>query len=99
VKKTISTIFQFVFFLLVFVIGSLFPPFHIQHVFSATPTATRIFIADGLILMLALFVVVILVEALTKRLRSAAPWTILALILAALLGFVMRFGFLTRSAY
>jgi hypothetical protein len=49
--------------------------------------------------MLALYIVIVLIEAVSKRLRTAAPWTTLALILAAVLGFVMKFGFLTRSAY
>jgi uncharacterized membrane protein AbrB (regulator of aidB expression) len=101
-KKALATIFQFLLFLVVFFVGSLFPlpsPFHHERVLSTTPTATRIFIGDGLHLMLALFILIILVEAVTKRLRTAAPWTTLALILAAVLGFVMKFGFLTRSAY
>jgi hypothetical protein len=98
-KKAIATILQFLLFLLVFCIGSLFPPFHIQHVLAATPAATRIFIADGLLLMLGLYVLIILIEALAKRLRTAAPWTTLALVLATVIGFAMKFGFLTRSAY
>jgi len=49
--------------------------------------------------MLALFLVIILIEVLMKRVRTAAPWTTLALILAAVLGFMMKFGYLTRSAY
>jgi hypothetical protein len=101
-KKALATIFQFLLFLVVFFVGSLFPlppPFHHERVLSTTPAATRIFIGDGLHLMLALYIVIILIEAVTKRLRTAAPWTTLALILAAVLGFVMKFGFLTRSAY
>jgi hypothetical protein len=98
-KKAIATILQFLLFLLVFGIGSILPPFHIQHVLSATPAATRIFIADGLLLMLGLYVLIVLIEALAKRLRTAAPWTTIALVLAAVVGFALKFGFLTRSAY
>jgi len=101
-KKALATIFQFLLFLVVFFVGSLFPlppPFHHERILSTTPAATRIFIGDGLHLMLALYIVIILIEAVTKRLRTAAPWTTLAVILAAVLGFVMKFGFLTRSAY
>ena len=98
-KKPLVTLLQLVLFLLVFLAGSLFPPFHVEHVLIATPGSTRVFVADGLLLMLALYVLIVAVEALTKRLRTAAPWTTAALVLAAILGFMMKFGFLTRSAY
>ena len=101
-KKALATILQFLLFLIVFFVGSLFPlphPFHHERIISTTPEATRIFIGDGLHLMLALFIVIVLIEAATKRLRTAAPWTTLALILATVLGFMMKFGYLTRSTY
>jgi uncharacterized membrane protein AbrB (regulator of aidB expression) len=101
-KKALATILQFFLFLIVFFTGSIFPlppALHHERVISSTPAATRIFIGDGLHLMLALFLVIVLIEAVTKRLRTAAPWTTLALILATVLGFMMKFGSLTRSAY
>jgi len=98
-KKAILTIFQFVLFLIIFAAGSFFPPFHFEHVLIVTPGFTRIFIADGLVLMVALYVLIVFVEVLRKRLRTAAPSTTLAVILAAVLGLMMKFGFLTRSAF
>jgi hypothetical protein len=98
-KKAIAVILQLIVFLLVFLAGSFFPPFHLQHILAATPTEIHIFIADGLVLMFLLYAVIILIEALTKRLRTAAPWSTLAVILAAILGLMMKFGFLTRSVY
>jgi hypothetical protein len=98
-KKAIATILQFLLFFFVFGLGSILSPFHIQHVLSSTPAATRIFIADGLLLMLGLYVLIVVIEVLAKRLRTAAPWTTLALILATVLGLIMKFGFLTHSAY
>jgi hypothetical protein len=98
-KTAVLTILKFFLFLIVFGLGSLFPPFHFEHVLIATPGVTRIFVADGLLLMLALYVLVILVEVMRKRLRTAAPWTTLAVILATVLGLMMKFGFLTRSAF
>jgi hypothetical protein len=56
-KKIIATVLQFALFLLVFGAFSLFPPFRMQHVLYSTPTGTRMFIADGLVLTLALFLV------------------------------------------
>jgi hypothetical protein len=98
-KKAVLTIFQFFLFLIVFGAASLFPPFHFEHILIATPGVTRIFVADGLLLMFALYVLILLVEVMRKRLRIAAPWTTLAVVLAAVLGLMMKFGFLTRSAF
>jgi len=98
-KITILTILQFLLFLIVFGAGSLFPPFHFEHVLIATPGVTRIFVADGLLLMLALYVFIVLVQVMRKRVRIAAPWTTLAVVLATVLGLMMKFGFLTRSAF
>jgi uncharacterized membrane protein YbhN (UPF0104 family) len=98
-KKVIPTILQFVLFLLVFGAGSFFPPFHFEHVLIATPGLTRIFVADGLLLMFALYILIVLVEIIRKRLRTSTPWTTLAVILATVSGLMMKFGFLTRSAF
>jgi hypothetical protein len=98
-KIFIFTLIKFIAFLLVFLVGSLFPPFHFEHVLIATPGSTRVFIADGILLMLALYVLIVLVEILRKRVRIATPWTTLAFILAAIFGLMMKFGFLTRSAF
>jgi hypothetical protein len=39
--------------------------------------------------------VILLIEAARKRLRTAASWTTLALVLAAVAGLAMKFGFMT----
>jgi hypothetical protein len=98
-KKAVLAILQFFLFLVVFGAGSLFPPFHFEHILIATPGVTRIFVADGLLLMFALYLLILLVEVTRKRVRIAAPWTTLAVVLAAVLGLMMKFGFLTRSAF
>jgi hypothetical protein len=98
-KKVIPTILQFVLFLLVFGAGSFFPPFHFEHVLIATPGVTRIFVADGLLLMFALYILIVLVQVMRRRLRTSTPWTTLAVILATVSGLMMKFGFLTRSAF
>ncbi len=98
-KNVIFTVLKLILFLFVFFIGSIFPPFHFEHILIATPGTTRIFIADGLLLMLALYLLLIVVEVLRKRVRTAVPWTTLAFVLAIVFGFMMKFGFLTRSAF
>jgi hypothetical protein len=98
-KKVTLTILQFLLFFIVFGAGSLFPPFHFEHVLIVTPGFTRIFVADGLLLMFAFYVLIVLVEIMRKRLRTAAPWTTLAVVLAAVFGLMMKFGFKTLSAF
>ncbi len=98
-KNVIFTVLKLILFLFVFFIGSIFPPFHFEHILIATPGTTRIFIADGLLLMFALYVLLVIVEVLRKRVRTAAPWTTLAFVLALVFGLMMKFGFLTRSAF
>jgi hypothetical protein len=98
-KNVVLTILQLILFLIVFFVGSLLPPFHIEHVLIATPGVTRIFVADGLVLVLVLFVLIFILEAVRKRLRTAAPWTTLAFLLAVVFGLMMKFGFKTMSAF
>jgi hypothetical protein len=98
-KNAISLILQLILFLIVFFAGSLFPPFHIEHVLSTSTAGTRIFVADGLLLMVVLLIVILLIEVLRKRIVTSGRWTAAAFILATALGLAMKFGFLTRSAY
>lgn len=94
IKKIIFMLLQFVLFLIVFFAGSLLPVFQILPSNIMTfANGLRAFEWDGVFLMLALFVLILLIEALRKRLRSAAPWTSLALALATILGLAMKFGF------
>ncbi|MEO6983231.1 MAG: hypothetical protein ABI072_08970 [Edaphobacter sp.] len=96
-KNFLFLCLQFVLFLIVFAAGSLFPPFHIERVVTTTPTIVHLFVADGLLLAFALFIIFIVIEALRKRLASSALWTTLAFLLAAVLGLVMKFGFITHE--
>ena len=97
-KKFLSTFLQFFLFLLTFAIGSFAHPFNLRWGLTVTtPTVTRYFVPDGLLLMVILFVLILIMEALMKRLRKFAPWTTLAFLLAAIVGFVMKLGFITRD--
>ncbi len=95
-KKLLSTVLQFVMFLLVYAIGSLFPPFHVQRILIATPNYTRIFILDGILITLALYIVIVLGETIMKRLCQVT-WTTIAFALAILFGYFMKFGFITHE--
>lgn len=95
-KNVLFALLKFVLFLIVFAAGSFLPPFHIEHVLSVTTDGTRIFIWDGILLMTLLFVVVLLIEALRKRVATSGPWTAAAFVLAGVAGYAAKFGFLTR---
>jgi len=70
-KKAIAIILQFFLFLIIFGAFSLFPPFDVEHILGTTPAGTRIFIVDGLLLAFAVYVLILLIELLTKRLRGS----------------------------
>ena len=97
-KRTLSIIGQFLLFFIVDAVGSLFyHPFGIETKLPATDLAPRSFQWDGLILMVLVYLLIIVIEALRKRLRSAAIWSTLALALAALAGYLLKFGFVTHK--
>jgi hypothetical protein len=97
-KKFLSTFLQFFLFLLTFAIGSFAHPFNLRWGLTVTtPTVTRYFVPDGLLLMVILFVLILIMEALMKRLRTFGPWTTLAFVLAAIVGYAMKLGFITRD--
>jgi hypothetical protein len=98
-KNIFFTIVQFVLFFVAFAVGSFMTPFKIAHIISFSPRGTRVFYWDGILLMLILLVIILLIEALRKRLRTAAPWTIAALILATGAGFAVKLGFLTTGTW
>ena len=96
-KRFFSAFFQFILFFLVFAAGSFLPPFKLRHIISSTADSTRIFYMDGLLLMSALFLLILLIEAARKRIATAAPWTVLAFALALVAGLASKFGFMTLS--
>jgi hypothetical protein len=95
-KNVLFALLKFILFLLVFAAGSFFPPFHIERVLGVTPDGTRLFIWDGVLLMTLLFLVILLIESLRKRVATSGPWTAAAFVLAGIAGYAAKFGFLTR---
>ncbi len=51
------------------------------------------------ILMLVFYLFLILMQLLTRRFLKAAPWTTLALLLAAACGYAMKLGFITHDLF
>jgi hypothetical protein len=95
-KMVLSTIAQFVLFFVTFAVGSFRPPFKLEHVISITPDGTHAFYWDGVVLMTALLLLILLVEALRKRLGRSAHWTLLAFAFAFALAAWLHFLSFTR---
>ena len=99
-KKAISVILQFFLLFVVFLAGTLLDPFKLKwFITHPTLTTTRYFVPDGLILMILLYLLFLLVSALMKKFRTAAPLTTVALLLALLFGFLSKFGFATHDLF
>ena len=92
-KKVFFSFLQFLLFLLVSFLGITLQVLHIvpSHM-TKLADGTRGFEWDGVYMMLALLILILLIQAVAKRLRSAAPWTFLALALAAVAEYAMKLG-------
>lgn len=97
-KRTVAIFAQFLLLLCVDAAGSIFyHPFHIQTSLSGTPSAARSFIWDGVVLMFLLYGIFLVIAATRKRIGTSAPGSTLALGLAALAGYLLKFGFITHN--
>ena len=92
-KRVVSIVLQFILFLAVFLVGSLLPGANLLPMLSVGAGAGRIFVLDGLFLMLGVYAVILLIAVARKRLHTAWPNSTLALALAIILGLAMKFGF------
>jgi hypothetical protein len=99
IMKILLAILQSLLFFVVFAAGSFWAPFKIAHIIAYSPRGSRVFYWDGIILMLVVFAVILLIEVLRKRLRTAAPWTVAALAVATGIGLYCKLGFLTIGTW
>ena len=95
-KKALATIAQFLLFLFIFAVGSVLHPFNFHWATTTTSSATRYFVPDGLLLALGVFLAIVLLQALRKRLCDTT-WTVLAFVLAIGIGYAMKLGFVTHD--
>jgi cell division protein FtsW (lipid II flippase) len=97
-KKALAIILQFLLFLIVFAVGSVLHPFNLYWAATAPPGTTRFFIPDGLLLAVGVFLAILVIQALRKRLCDS-PWTILSFVLAIAAGYSLKFGFITKDVF
>ncbi len=92
-KRVLSVVLQFILFLVVFLVGSLLPGANVLPMLSVGAGVGRVFVYDGVLLMLALYLLILLIAAARKRIHLAWQNSTLALVLALILGLAMKFGF------
>lgn len=93
-KKAVLVVLQALLFLFLFGAGTLALPFLPQvPVWQVQTAPGRVFVLNGLLLMLLVYVLILALEAARRRLRGAGSLTTLALVLALVLGLAMKFGF------
>lgn len=92
-KRIFSVVIQLILFLTVFLVGSLLPAANTIPTLSVNAGVGRVFVYDGLLLMLLLYILILLIAAWRKRVNLAWPNSTIALLLALILGFAWKFGF------
>jgi hypothetical protein len=99
-KKTLLVLAQLILFYLVFLAGSLLDPFKMKWFLThPTPLSTRFYVPDGLLLMIGLYLLILIAEALAKRIRTAGTLTSIAFVLVLALGVFSKFGWVTRELF
>jgi hypothetical protein len=91
-KSVLSIILQFILYLVIFGVGSLLPAFGILPTWSISTGPGRVFVYDGLILTFVVYVLILLIAAARKRIALSLPNASIALVLAILIGLLMKFG-------
>jgi xanthine/uracil permease len=98
-KKALVTFAQFLLFLGVFAVGSLLNPFHMHWALvSASPSVERYFVPDGLLLAIGVFLAIVILQAIRKRMCDTT-YTVIAFLLAVAIGYAMKFGFVTHDLF
>jgi hypothetical protein len=92
-KRVLSIVLQFILYIVVFGVGSLLPAFNILPTWSISTAPGRVFVYDGLVLTLIVYVLILLIAAARKRIPIAFPNATIALVLALIIGLLMKFGF------
>ena len=96
-KKITFLVLQTLLLLIACVAGSFLRPFGIQKVTLSAPATTHIFVWDGFVLMLIVYLILLMIELFTKRLRTASPLTTVSLAIATAVSVALRLGHITHE--
>jgi hypothetical protein len=92
-KRFLSGLLQFLLLLLVFLVGSIAPAIGWMPYWQWSLGSGRVFVYNGLLLMLALYGIFLLIGLARKRIHATWPTSTVAVVLALILGLVAKFGF------
>lgn len=92
-KRAIVVVLEIILYLFVYAVGSVLPGMNKMPEWTVTSGSGRMFVLDGLVLMVVLFLVVLAVSAARKRLRTQWGAPVLAFVLTLLLLLATRFPF------
>ena len=96
-KRLLLLLGESLLFFVLFALGSFLHPFNLHWATTATQQGTRYFVADGLLLALGALLAIAMVQSLRKRLCDT-PRTIIAFVLAVVVGYIIKLGFVTVEA-
>ena len=97
-KKALAVVAQIVLFFLMFAAFSFLQPLGMHWFVShPSPTVTRYFVADGFVLATALFALILLIEAASKRFGRFGLLTTISYLVAVAAGFAAKLGFVTHD--
>jgi hypothetical protein len=99
-KKIILGFLQFLLFVVVLLIVPFWSPLGLRWFTThPSPTSTRYFAADGLVFAIALYIAILIIDLLRKRILSSGMLTTLAFILALVVSYAGKFGFVTQDIF
>lgn len=99
-KRALSVVLQMIVYFAIYAAGCLLPGLHKLPEWTLTTASGRLFVLDGVILMAVLFVLILLTQAVRRRLQHAWGAPVLAFVLSLLLLAATRFplALITPSA-
>ena len=96
-KQALLTVLQLVLLLVAYAAATFAIPCHRETVSVHTGTVTRVFLWDGVITDVLLFLLFLTIAATRKRLRSALPLSLVALVLSFTVSYALKLGFVTHE--
>jgi len=94
-KRAVFVVLQMILLLAVFLVGSLLPGAKVMPMLSVAMGPGRMFVYDGVLLMLGVYVVMLVIAAARRRIATSGVNASIALVFALVLGLVMKFGFVS----
>jgi hypothetical protein len=99
-KKIVFGFLQFLLFVLVLLLVPIWNPLGLHwFVTHPAPTITRFFAPEGVLMALALYIAILVMDLLRKRVLSSGFMTTVAFLLALLVSYTARFGFFTHDIF